>query len=288
MDSIHSGVQRCPAQRNAAACVVIQVFAFGCFRGFKFRLKQLQVAEADNRPDKAKGTPRSWPSTSMSGRSRATMPVSGKTSAERTARERGTQFRIGRRSRSDEPEPDIAGDPPGDSHLARRAQPVARRPHRLAARLGAKTSMRPSSPAGRAGTASARWCCGRPMPSIRRLRRPASLPEEWDNDPALVRSNVAGFRSRYSHLVRNVELWLPNPFDFTFEGEDVDGRRVVVGSTATLSRQLEELNAATWKADAEIVAAWGRDAAGRQCAARAERALCLCRAARSRRARRSS
>ncbi len=67
------------------------------------------------------------------------------------------------------------------------------------------------------------------------VRRPASLPEEWDNDPALMRSNVAGFRSRYSHLVRNVELWLPNPFEFTFEGEDVDGRRVVVGSTATLA-----------------------------------------------------
>ena len=92
------------------------------------------------------------------------------------------------------------------------------------------------------------------------VRRPASLPEEWDNDPALMRSNVAGFRSRYSHLVRNVELWLPNPFEFTFEGEDVDGRRVVVGSTATLRRQLEELNSATWKADGEIVAAWGRDA----------------------------
>jgi len=92
------------------------------------------------------------------------------------------------------------------------------------------------------------------------LRRPAALPKEWDDDAALVRSNAEGFRSRYSHLVRNVELWLPNPFDFTFEGEDVDGRRVVVGSTATLRRQLEELNAATWKADDEVVAAWGRDA----------------------------
>ena len=80
------------------------------------------------------------------------------------------------------------------------------------------------------------------------LRQPATLPEEWDNDPALMRSNVAGFRSRYSHLVRNVELWLPSPFEFTFEGEDIDGRRVVVGSTSTLHRQLDELNAATWKA----------------------------------------
>ena len=91
------------------------------------------------------------------------------------------------------------------------------------------------------------------------LRQPATLPEEWDNDPALMRSNVAGFRSRYSHLVRNVELWLPSPFEFTFEGEDIDGRRVVVGSTTTLRRQLDDLNAATWKADADLVAGWGRE-----------------------------
>lgn len=91
------------------------------------------------------------------------------------------------------------------------------------------------------------------------VRRPGSLPEEWDNDPILMRSNAEGFRSRYSHLVRNVELWLPGPFEFTFEGEGVDGRRVVVGSAAILRRQLEELNAATWKAGAGVVAGWGRD-----------------------------
>lgn len=91
------------------------------------------------------------------------------------------------------------------------------------------------------------------------VRRPHSLPEEWDNDPVLVRSNAAGFRSRFSHLVRNVELWLPGPFDFTFEGEDVDGRRLVMGSTAMLRRQLEELNAATWKAGADSVAGWARE-----------------------------
>jgi hypothetical protein len=90
------------------------------------------------------------------------------------------------------------------------------------------------------------------------LRAPATLPEEWDNDPALVRSNVEGFRSRYSHLVRNVELWLPIALDFTFEGESVDRRRVVMGSSATLARQLAELNAATWKADRDEIAAWDR------------------------------
>ena len=90
------------------------------------------------------------------------------------------------------------------------------------------------------------------------LRLPASLPEEWDNDGALLSSNRAGFRSRYSHLVRNVELWLPSPFEFTFEGEDVDGRRVVIGSTMTLCRQLEDLNAATWGADFGVIASWSQ------------------------------
>jgi hypothetical protein len=82
------------------------------------------------------------------------------------------------------------------------------------------------------------------------LRPPASLPKDWDDDPALMRSNADGFHSRYSHLVRNVELWLPCPFDFTFEGEDVDGRRIIFGSVHTLGRQLAELNAATWKMEA--------------------------------------
>lgn len=90
------------------------------------------------------------------------------------------------------------------------------------------------------------------------LRRPATLPEEWDDDPALIRCNAEGFKSRFSHLVRNVELWLPAPLPFTFEGEDVAGRRIVMGSTETLLRQLGELNNATWKAKPEEIAGWSR------------------------------
>ncbi|HTR83495.1 MAG TPA: hypothetical protein VMI56_03380 [Reyranella sp.] len=92
------------------------------------------------------------------------------------------------------------------------------------------------------------------------LRRPPTLPEQWDYDAALMRSNAEGFRSRYSHLVRKVELWLPAAFPFTFEAEDIDGRRVVVGSAETLQRQLADLNNATWKVDDDEVAAWSRRA----------------------------
>lgn len=89
-------------------------------------------------------------------------------------------------------------------------------------------------------------------------RCPEALPEEWDHDPILTRSNADGFRSRYAHLVRHVELWLPNPFELTFEGVNVDGRRTVMGSATALRRQLSELNAATWEASGAAVVDWGR------------------------------
>lgn len=108
------------------------------------------------------------------------------------------------------------------------------------------------------------------------LQRPSKLPEEWDDDAALVRSNAQGFRSRYSHLVRNVELWLPVAFDFTFEAEDVDGRRIIVGSATTLGRQLGELNGATWKMDTgELVALTRRRPAGSTLEACARHAMAV-------------
>jgi len=90
------------------------------------------------------------------------------------------------------------------------------------------------------------------------LRLPLTLPEAWDDDLALIRSNSETFRSRYSHLVRNVELWLPCEVRFVFEGEDVDGRRIVVGSAQTLLGQLADLNAATWKAGEAEAQSWSR------------------------------
>jgi hypothetical protein len=91
------------------------------------------------------------------------------------------------------------------------------------------------------------------------LRLPETLPEEWDHeDVALRRSTAEGFKSRYSHLVRNVEMWLPVAFEITFEGEDVSGHRVVMGSVSTLRRQLADLNASTWKASTTEVAGWAR------------------------------
>lgn len=90
-------------------------------------------------------------------------------------------------------------------------------------------------------------------------RRPEMLPEQWDGDPVYLRANDEGFRSRYAQLVRPVELWLPVPFDFTFEEVTVDGRRTILGSLIALRRQLAELNEATWEASAQTIAGWARE-----------------------------
>ena len=144
--------------------------------------------------------------------------------SEKTARERGTQFRIGRRVGSGETDPDIQEIL--QAILTWRVELNQSLGDRVAQPLDWSEDLDAPYYTGRPGWdgfgSLVLWAAYAEHPAV---RRPASLPEEWDNDPALVRSNVAGFRSRYSHLVRNVELWLPNPFEFTFEGEDVDGRR---------------------------------------------------------------
>jgi hypothetical protein len=178
--------------------------------------------------------------------------------AEKAARERGVQYQIGRPGGSTDRLKDPQRIPP--AVLAWRSALSDSLGSKLALPLDWDEALEAPYFTGRPGWdgfgSLVLWAAYAEHPA---LRRPATLAEEWDNDPALMRSNVAGFRSRYSHLVRNVELWLPSPFEFTFEGEDIDGRRVVVGSTTTLRRQLEDLNAATWKADANAVAGWGRE-----------------------------
>ena len=175
--------------------------------------------------------------------------------AEKAARERGAQYRIGRTGDAERD-----GEEIHEAILAWRGALNESLGERIALPLDWNEAADAPYFTGRPGWdgfgSLVLWAAYAEHPGV---RRPASLPEEWDNDPVLMRSNAQGFRSRYSHLVRNVELWLPGPFDFTFESEDVDGRRVVVGCTATLRRQLEDLNSATWKADEDVVAAWGRD-----------------------------
>ena len=149
----------------------------------------------------------------------------GEQSPRRRRASAGVQYQIGasRRARPTVVK-DPQTDPSGGPGLALGARASRSAAGSRCRSTGTRRWRRPISPAGPGwdGFGSlVLWAAYAEHPA---LRRPASLPEEWDNDPALMRSNAAGFRSRYSHLVRNVELWLPSPFEFTFEGEDIDGQ----------------------------------------------------------------
>ncbi len=81
---------------------------------------------------------------------------------------------------------------------------------------------------------------------------------ELEEDPAYLRSTAktAG-ASRFPHLIRSLEFWLPSPFDFTFKAEAPNGSPVDFGSAMTLLEHLRDLNDVTWKADQATIATWG-------------------------------
>jgi hypothetical protein len=62
------------------------------------------------------------------------------------------------------------------------------------------------------------------------------------------------FRTRFSQLLRNLEIWMPHDFPFTLRTGDPTGHEVHFDSSSALCEQLDELNRSTWKADREMFA----------------------------------
>lgn len=85
--------------------------------------------------------------------------------------------------------------------------------------------------------------------------------QEWNEDPAYQASLKSGSRSRYGHLLGNTEFWLPYEANVIFEGTAPPGNQCVFGSSIVLLRQLDELNARTWKADASALEQWNENGA---------------------------
>lgn len=88
---------------------------------------------------------------------------------------------------------------------------------------------------------------------------PPKTLSDWRTDPMVQQSQAVDSPGRFDHLLREAELWLPVPFEFTFAGPDVLGNSVQTASVDTLHRQLTALNEATWNADAATISKWRRD-----------------------------
>lgn len=92
------------------------------------------------------------------------------------------------------------------------------------------------------------------------LQRPAEHTGELANDPAFLRCNDPQGTSIYHQLVRDVEVWLPWDFAFTFRAETPAGGKVGLGSVPALRKQLAELNSKTWRASSEAaLASWRKE-----------------------------
>jgi hypothetical protein len=90
------------------------------------------------------------------------------------------------------------------------------------------------------------------------LERPAASVEDWTADPAYQRSLAKGSGTRYPHLLKGAEWWLPADFEFSFSAPDPAGNSVVFGSAPALVRNLELLNDRTWRADDAAIRACRR------------------------------
>jgi hypothetical protein len=62
--------------------------------------------------------------------------------------------------------------------------------------------------------------------------------------------------TRFSHIVRPPDIWLPATFEFSIETIDPKGKPAVLGSTISLLRQLGELNDLSWRAPVDILEGW--------------------------------
>jgi hypothetical protein len=88
------------------------------------------------------------------------------------------------------------------------------------------------------------------------LPLPAMLPENPEQDPALVASRADQKGSRYPHLLGGTEIWLPVEDGRTFRGVDPGGVKRDYGFVVPLFTELLELNEATWKADPQTFDSW--------------------------------
>lgn len=94
------------------------------------------------------------------------------------------------------------------------------------------------------------------------LQRPTAAVADLASDPAYQRSNNPEGTSTYHQIIRDIEIWLPWSFAFTFRAETAAGGKVGMGSVPTLRSQLAELNSKTFRASSEAtMSAWRKEGA---------------------------
>lgn len=83
------------------------------------------------------------------------------------------------------------------------------------------------------------------------LRIPADLSQSIAKDMALVLSTSEHYKTHYPALLSDTQIWLPTDFSFVFKARNCAGQEVMIGSSFSLLRELDDLNKRTWNASEE-------------------------------------
>jgi hypothetical protein len=96
------------------------------------------------------------------------------------------------------------------------------------------------------------WAVYAELPNLRPPRHPVDLME----DAAYLRAASTEGNTRFLQIIQNVDFWLPVDFDLVFRAEGPNGKSAEIGSALALLKQLDNLNASTWKAGQDTIEEW--------------------------------
>ena len=95
-----------------------------------------------------------------------------------------------------------------------------------------------------------------------KMKRPQGFVDDWSSDPAFracTRKGWLGTKNPFAafgQLVLGCEWWLPCQLPGVLRINDVGGEEKQVGSSFDLLKQLDDLNAQTWRADVKQLQEW--------------------------------
>jgi hypothetical protein len=85
---------------------------------------------------------------------------------------------------------------------------------------------------------------------------PLLADDNFTENGAYQMAQTEEYRSLYPALACECEIWLPAAFAFSFSYPNPNNDELMMGSTAQLLKDLENLNKNTWKADAKTLETW--------------------------------
>ena len=87
---------------------------------------------------------------------------------------------------------------------------------------------------------------------------PDTVDKDWQFLDHPLIDRLSTDQERVWSLFRGASCWLPLPDSFLFQGPLPNGNQTVIGTTAALRRELEQLNEMVWQAGEAAIVQWSK------------------------------